>query len=156
MSDDSTVFLSSFCPLLTGLAVPLLIRLPPKTFATGGTSKHFTVTVLFLLMSLQMCFLFERLFTLIAVECGVKWEVSVDALCVRFQVSLKKEGLFTLSTIPLLLVGGGMGLCKVSLQLFHSFEFLAALGAIPLFFWFLEWVLGSYLMDLALVSFKIL
>ena len=47
MSDDSTVFLSSFC-LLTGLAVPLLICLPPKTFATGGTSKHFTVTVLFL------------------------------------------------------------------------------------------------------------
>ena len=133
-----------------------LICFSPKFFATGGAREHFTSTVLFLLVPCQISFHFERLFTLIAVECGVKWEVSVDALCVRFQVSLKKEGLFTLSTIPLLLVGGGMGLCKVSLQLFHSFEFLAALGAIPLFFWFLEWVLGSYLMDLALVSFKIL
>ena len=137
-----TVFLSSFFQFLTGNAVPLLIWLSLKTFATGGASEHFTITVLFLLVPFQGCFLFEGLFTLIAVECGEKWEVGMDALCVQFQVSLMKEGLLTLSTLPLLLVGGKMDLCKVSLQLFHSFEFLAALRAIPLFFWFLEWVLG--------------
>ena len=137
-----TVFLSSFFQFLTGNAVPLLIWLSLKTFATGGASEHFTITVLFLFVPCQISFHFERLFTLIAVECGEKWEVSVDTRCVRFQVSLKKEGFFTLSTLPLLLVRGEMDLCKVSLQLFHSFEFLAALGAMPLLIWFLEWVFG--------------
>ena len=156
MSDDSTDFLSSFCLLLTGLAVPLLICLSPKTFATGETSKHFTVTVLFFLMSLQMCFLFERLFTLIAVECGEKWEVGMDTLDMQFQGSLISEGLLTLSTHPLLFVGERMCLFNMSLQFFHSFKLFAAMGAMVLFSWFLEWVLGWHLMDLALVSFEML
>ena len=107
-------------------------------------------------MPRQIPFKFEGLFTLVAVECGEKWEFGMDTLYVEFEVSLQSEGLLTLTTLQLLLVGGKMDLCKVSLQLFHSFEFLTALGAMPLFIWFLEWVLGWPLMDLAHVSFQIL
>ena len=105
-------------------------------------------------MFLQMCFLFERLFTLIAVECGEKWEVGMDTLDMQFQGSLISEGLLTLSTLPLLLVGERMCLFNVSLQLFHSFKLFAAMGAVVLFNRFLEWILGWFLMDLAHVSFK--
>ena len=62
--------------------MPLLIRLPLKTFSTGGTREHFTITMLFLLVPLQIPFQFEKLSTLIAIECGEEWEVGMDALYV--------------------------------------------------------------------------
>ena len=134
----------------------LLIRLPLEIFATGGAREHFTITVLLLLVPLQIPFQFEDHFTLIAIECGVKWEVGVDALYVQLQVSLQGIGLLTLSTLPLLFVGERMSLFNVSLHFFHSFKLFAAMRAMVLFSWFLEWVLGRHLMDLDHVSFEIL
>ena len=74
-----------------------------------------------------------------AVECGVKWEVGMDVLYVEFQVSLKSEGLLTLLTIPLLLVGERMKIFNVSLHIFQSFKLLTAngVGAMVHFSWFL-------------------
>ena len=95
--------------------------------------------MLFLLVPCQIPFQFEGLFTLIAVECGVKWEVGMDALYVEFQVSLKSEGLLSLITLPLLLVGERMKIFNVSLHIFQSFKLLTAngVGAMVHFSWFL-------------------
>ena len=49
-----------------------------------------------------------------------------------------------------------MSLFNVPLHFFHSFKLFAAMGAIVLLSWLLEWVLGWHLMDLALVSFEML
>ena len=151
-----TVFLSSFFQFLTGNAVPLLIWLSLKTFATGGASEHFTITVLFLLVPPQSPFQFERLLTLMAVECGEKWEVGVDALCVQFQVSLQSEGLLTLSTLPLFLVCEKMSLFNVSPHCFLPCELFTTMETMVLLSWFLEWILGWHLMNLSHVSFEIL
>ena len=110
--------------------------------------------MLFLLVPLQICLLFERLFTLIAIECGEKWELGVGVLYVQFQISLQCIGLFTLFTLPLLFVGQRMSLFNVSLHIFHSFKLYTAMGAVMFFSWFLEWVLGWHLMDLPHVSFE--
>ena len=137
--------------------MPLLIRLPLKTFSTGGTREHFTITVLFLLVPRQVPFHFERLSTLKAIECGEKWEVGVNAFKVHFQVSLQSEGFLTLSTLPLLLFGEkSMRLFNVSTHFFNSSKLFPAMGAMVLLSWFLEWVLGWYSMDLSHVSFAIL
>ena len=80
----------------------------------------------------------------------------MDALCVQFEVSLKKEGLLTFSTLPLLIFGERMDIHNVSLHIFHSFKLLTAMGAMMQFSWFLEWVLGWYLVDLCHVSFEML
>ena len=80
----------------------------------------------------------------------------MDALCVQFEVSLKKEGLLTFSTLPLLIFGERMNIHNVSLHIFHSFKLLIAMGAMMQFSWFLEWVLGWFIMDHPIVSFEIL
>ena len=80
----------------------------------------------------------------------------MDALCVQFEVSLKKEGLLTFSTLPLLIFGERMNIHNVSLHIFHSVKLLTAMGAMMQFSWFLEWVLGWYLVDLCHVSFEML
>ena len=112
--------------------------------------------MLFLLVPLQIPFQFEKLSTLIAIECGEEWEVGMDALYVQLQVSLQRKGLLTLSTLPILFDDERMSLFNVPLHFFHSFKLFAAMGAMVLFSWFLEWVLGWHLMDLAHVSFTIL
>ena len=106
-------------------------------------------------MSLQVPFHSKRLFTQMAVECREKWEVGVNTLYVQFQVSLQSEGLLTLSTLPLPFVGEEMSLFNMPLHFFHSFKLFAAMRAMVLFNWFLEWVLGWQLMDLSHVSFEV-
>ena len=49
-----------------------------------------------------------------------------------------------------------MNIHNVSLHIFHSFKLLIAMGAMMQFSWFLEWVLGWYLVDLCHVSFEML
>ena len=91
-----------------------------------------------------------------AVECGEKWEVGVDALCVQFQVSLQSEGLLTLSTLPLFLVCEKMSLFNVSPHCFLPCELFTTMETMVLLSWFLEWILGWHLMNLSHVSFEIL
>ena len=80
----------------------------------------------------------------------------MDTLCVQFEVSLKKEGLLAFSALPLLIFGERMNVHNVSLHIFHSFKLLTAMRAMVHFSWFLEWVLGWYLVDLCHVSFEML
>ena len=82
----------------------------------------------------------------------------MDTLSVQFEVSLKKEGLLTLSTLPLLSVGERMKIFNVLLHIFHSFKLLTAEGiwAMMHFSGFLEWVLGWFFMDHPHMPFEIL
>ena len=80
----------------------------------------------------------------------------MDSLCVQFEVSLRKEGLLTLSTLPLLIFAERMNVHNVSLHIFHSVKLLTAMGAMVHFSWFLQWVLGWFCMDHSHMPFEIL
>ena len=82
----------------------------------------------------------------------------MDALCAQFQVSLQSVRLLTLFTLPLHLVCERVKIFHMSLHIFHSFELLAAKGiwAMMHFSWFLEWVLGRFLMNHSHVSFEMM
>ena len=103
----------SFPQNFTDFAVTLLVGLPHKTLTTDGTRKYIILTVFLLLVSFQVCFSFEELVTLKTIKCGEKWRVSF--LHMRFQVSFKSEGLFTLVTFLPLLLGDRMSFCNMSL-----------------------------------------
>ena len=82
----------------------------------------------------------------------------MDALCVQFQVPLQSVRLLTLFTLPPHLVCERVKIFHMSLHIFHSFELLAAKGiwAMMHFSWFLEWVLGWFLMNHSHVSFEMM
>ena len=147
--------LLSFTQNFTDFAVTLLARLPHKFLSTEGTTEHIIFTMFLLLMSLQTSFLFEELVTLRAVECGEERRMSFFHM--QVQVSLKFEGLFTLVTLPHILLDDGMSIVNMSLHIFFPFKLFTTMTARMMFLaWPLEWVVHRDLVDLSHVPFEML